>query len=728
MGSAWFETVFLQILSMSLTGVYCILAVLLVRLLLKRQPKIFSYVLWIIVLFRLVCPISFESPFSAFHETNTSVMTSQGLQKVRRIDGMGVWMGELSEENNQESSEYVSLLDERTTADIRKNSSAEKDLKASDKNISLSPEMVKSRLSDFFQNESYMKNFWFTAGAVWFAGVCGMLIYAVFSAASLRKRLQNARQQEYYYVMEGLETPFVFGMIHPRIYLPLGLSEGEIPYILEHERTHIRRRDYIIKPVAFLVLCIHWFNPLVWLAFSCMGKDMEMSCDEAVLKKMGKDIRQEYSVSLLALACDRRFLNGSPLAFGEGEVKGRIKNILNYKKPGFWGILLAIVVIIGAGVVLISNPKTSEMEKENKESSMTGDTHNKTNSEEERPSENDADITKEQETDTAITKSLPVYQMEEEEQVKELLASFGTMTYKELMAGEIDTENMVVFTNVDDPENLERWTAFCEQAQAGNEDAVVILQYTIEGDPILIYVSYRDGNYYRMYDSSRDKFGGSDYYESGQAPFLKEYFSNGYAEYYLTNEENLSLDQIESYYLSSDVPVSERGIYRIFSFPYAYLEESLGTEAVKEMAGHDLEACITNAILSENAASYPTGVFQTEAHHNLKIEKKDGETIVYTHVLYQTYISLEEEAAGSYIPTAITFTQDEAGAYEQKEYWIPKEGSYYKTSIEEKFPEDIWEYALDGQRYIVELEERCHGRAEDYFSNGITNALYRYWR
>ncbi|OME88376.1 hypothetical protein BK120_03515 [Paenibacillus sp. FSL A5-0031] len=142
------------------------------------------------------------------------------------------------------------------------------------------------------------------------------------------------------------------------MYLPNGLHDEERSYILLHEQTHIKRYDHIIKPVAFLILSVHWFNPLVWIAFMLMSRDMEFSCDEHVLKKMNSDmdIKKSYASSLLSLATDRHILNGSPLAFGEGNVKGRIKNVLNYRKPRFWLLFFSIVIMIAVGIGLLSNP------------------------------------------------------------------------------------------------------------------------------------------------------------------------------------------------------------------------------------------------------------------------------------------------------------------------------------------------------------------------------------
>lgn len=154
---------------------------------------------------------------------------------------------------------------------------------------------------------------------------------------------------------------FVFGLHKPRIYLPNGLSDHEKAYIVKHEQVHIHRYDHIIKPLASAVLCIHWFNPVVWLAFYLMSDDMEKSCDESVIRQMGSGIKKEYSTSLLSLSTGSRFIGGSPLAFGESNTKGRIKNILNYKKPTFWVVLVTLIAVAALSVGLLSNPRNNSL-------------------------------------------------------------------------------------------------------------------------------------------------------------------------------------------------------------------------------------------------------------------------------------------------------------------------------------------------------------------------------
>lgn len=190
------------------------------------------------------------------------------------------------------------------------------------------------------------------------------MAYSIVSSMSvlvskvLKRHLKNPQLvTQNIYEVENLKTPFVIGFIKPKIYLPVNLGIEERSYILLHEQTHINRKDHIIKIFAFIILSIHWFNPLVWIAFKLNSTDMELSCDERVLKKMSNDLKKPYATSLLSLAVGRNILNGSPIAFGEGNLKERIKNVLNYKKPKFRILIISIVIVTVVGIGLIANPK-----------------------------------------------------------------------------------------------------------------------------------------------------------------------------------------------------------------------------------------------------------------------------------------------------------------------------------------------------------------------------------
>jgi len=179
----------------------------------------------------------------------------------------------------------------------------------------------------------------------------------------LRRRLITASPlRDNIYLADDIDSPFVMGLFRPKIYLPSAMEEREQSYILLHEQHHIRRLDHVVKALAFVALCIHWFNPLVWVAFILSGKDMEMSCDEAVVRKLGTQIRADYTASLLSLATGKRIIAGMPLAFGEGNTKGRIRNLAKWKKPAVWVVIVAVIVCIILAVCLLTNPEEKEQD------------------------------------------------------------------------------------------------------------------------------------------------------------------------------------------------------------------------------------------------------------------------------------------------------------------------------------------------------------------------------
>lgn len=301
---------------MSLTASYVILFVLGARLFLKRLPKVFSYALWSVVLFRLVCPLSFEGLFSLVHvNTNpipNTVMYSDIPQIKTGIDFV--------------DSAINPVMSTQTPIP----------------GASINPMQI-----------------WVFAGrTIWLAGIAIMLIYSVVSLVRIRSKLVGAvRYHDNIYIADHTTSPFVIGIVHPKIYLPSTLSKKEQEYVILHEQTHIKRFDHVAKVIAFLALTVHWFNPLVWLAFLLSVKDMEMSCDESVLSHVGADIRKEYSEALLNLATGKRIVAGVPLAFGEGETKGRLKNVLNYKRPDSWMVVVALVAVLAVIIGLAANPR-----------------------------------------------------------------------------------------------------------------------------------------------------------------------------------------------------------------------------------------------------------------------------------------------------------------------------------------------------------------------------------
>lgn len=325
------EHIFLRVLNMSVAASYVIAAVLLLRLPLRKLPKKVSYPLWSVVAFRLCCPVTWQSVFSLFRLTPASAASTQ----VTAGGGSRL--------------EYFPVIPGNTMpAAVQAGASLPQSSEAADHALQAAapvPGVDPLQIA-------------VTAGTVlWCAGIAALLLYSVVCCGKMHRQMRTAvLLRDNIYQSDRVRSPFLLGLIHPKIYIPYGLDADTLKYVLAHEQYHIRRKDYLIKPLAFLLLTVHWFNPLCWLSFHLMNRDMEMSCDEKVLNGEGTSVKA-YSMTLLSFAANRRFPAPSPLAFGETGVKSRIKNVLRWKKPKAWMTLLAAVLCILAVVACAANPE-----------------------------------------------------------------------------------------------------------------------------------------------------------------------------------------------------------------------------------------------------------------------------------------------------------------------------------------------------------------------------------
>ena len=336
MGEFVMHRLFPIVCNMSLTASVVILAVLAVRLLLRRAPKVFSYALWAVVLFRLLCPVSVTSA--------VSLLGALGAPAQERTAVTSVVEYVPADIVRNMAPAVTPLPQEPFPAEPGENI------------ISAAPSVTQPDAAPVSPLSGPVAVLTLT----WLTGMALLLLYSVVSLLRLRRRLVGAvRLEDNIYLADYIPSPFVMGLFRPKIYLPSTLTETERGYILRHEQYHLRRRDHVVKLLSFLALCVHWFNPLVWAAFILAGKDMEMSCDEAVVRELGEDIRADYSASLLSLATGRRIVAGMPLAFGEGDTGGRIRNLLNWKRPQPWIIAVCAVVCVGLIALCAANPKGS---------------------------------------------------------------------------------------------------------------------------------------------------------------------------------------------------------------------------------------------------------------------------------------------------------------------------------------------------------------------------------
>ena len=301
------DMLFTYVLDLTVPAGIVILLVMLLRLMLKGQKKIWSYALWLVVLLRLLIPAGIALPVGdlavpAF--TSRYTLSDAQIPLPEVLEGMGQGTPTVS---------------------------------------------VEGTLGGEAQTISC--NWWELAVLygkyLWLAGVIGVLLWAGLRYWRLKRKLREAvLLRDNVYILDGITTPFVLGLVRPKIYLPSGLKEQEQAHILLHEQRHIDRDDHIFRVVAFLVLCLHWFNPLVWMAFMLSGRDMEMSCDEAVTRHMDGDERADYAQCLLRCTAGKAHIAGMPLAFSEGDTGKRIRNLANWKKPVLWLCILAVALSV----------------------------------------------------------------------------------------------------------------------------------------------------------------------------------------------------------------------------------------------------------------------------------------------------------------------------------------------------------------------------------------------
>lgn len=317
------EKIFLQLLNMSITAGYVIIAVFLIRLCIRRLPKIYSYILWSIVAFRLLCPFSFSSAYSFFnlHYFDEMEKTGTGIRYVAIETG------------DRETGNEPVMINETVlnAAEMKQGTEA------------TAPKMtMKELLPKVFS-------------IVWISGIGVLLIYTFLELMKIKRQTADAVLAEgNIYESDRICQPFVFGMIHPRIYIPFRLQGKEREYILGHEQYHIRRKDYLVKGIAYGIAVVYWFHPLVWAAYYFMCQDMEMSCDEKVISSHGNEIKQNYGRLLLSFATEKRRLAG-PLNFGESNAGKRIKNVLKFKKTGIAAAVLGAALLIALCLVFATN-------------------------------------------------------------------------------------------------------------------------------------------------------------------------------------------------------------------------------------------------------------------------------------------------------------------------------------------------------------------------------------
>lgn len=314
------EAVFIQLLNISITASYLVLAIILLRMIFKKAPKSIVCALWFLVAIRLVCPFSFESMLSLVPSVETVP------QDILYAEQPAIHSG-------------IPFL-----------------------NSTVNPMISESLAPHTGDSVNPIQIITYSASLVWVIGMMIMMLYTVLSYLRIQKRVkEGVRSGDNIWLSDHIETPFILGIIRPRIFLPSAMSDEDMKYVVAHERAHLSRHDHLWKPFGFLLLTVHWFNPIMWIAYGLLCRDIEYACDEKVIREMGVEHKKFYSYALINCSISRKIISACPLAFGEVGVQSRIKSVLHYKKPTLWIIITALVLSLVVAIAFLTNPLSTNV-------------------------------------------------------------------------------------------------------------------------------------------------------------------------------------------------------------------------------------------------------------------------------------------------------------------------------------------------------------------------------
>ncbi len=676
------DTLFIYVVNMSVAASVVFFIVMLIRLIFKNKlPKIFSYVLWLLVLLRLLIPISFSTPLSIFNYINAPTKVLHFNEDIGGIEYISEDIGMMAQPKIETGFPMV-------------NKKINEKLPAAAPESSVNP----------------MQIIMFIASFIWVCGVGGMLLFLTVLYIITINRLKTAtlyqndetlrvcakkiglRKKIKIYLSDRINTPIVCGLINPRIVLPVDCRDREdLRYIILHELIHIKRRDYLIKPLSLLVLAIHWFNPTVWVSYILAHKDMELSCDERVIATFEKDVRKEYAYSLLNMSISQSNLfNGGLLAFGEKNIKVRIKNIVNYKKRTFLVTLIGIVVLVVVSVSLLGNPQADSIDLNylNKDNALdllaqtdplfvNGKYIISPNVElmklfqdnkwQELKVRSPLELSSELWFDVNETLAIKFYDGDS----LAMITSHGGYRYYKIPEDIYSNLREYVFTNKRDA-FMEGPVDTIEVTKANQieEYLQIIMSSPQESSSPQDYIrDHKDeyGKIEKMGDEALEYL--LSCFEQGKAEGLKGHIMMELCIDILGNRNNVQKHE----YTTPQEWYAKLKIYEVTPLPKAVLPQG---NTLKDMA---TAAALTQYDTRESELTIV-------APHIFGSYENDGELTIYTTVYYQRYVlygkTLLEEGAGI-VPAAIKYQKNNEGSYKFKEYIEAMDGGYFKKSIEE---------------------------------------------
>ncbi len=659
--------IFLKVLNMSIAASWLILAVVLLRLVLKRAPKWIAVLLWCIVALRLAVPFSFESALSLIPSAET--FDPHNIQYETPAISSGI-----PAVNN-----------------------------------AINPVLGETFAPDPSGSVNPLYAWTFVVSVIWLIGIAAMLLYAVISYVRVRRSVaERIPYKENIFLCDHVKSPFILGLVRPKIYLPSGMEATAMEPVIAHEKAHLARCDQWWKPMGFLILAIHWFNPLCWVAYVLLCRDIELACDEKVIRQMDLDGKKQYSTALLECNAGRRLVTICPLAFGEVGVKERVKNVLNYKKPAFWIIVVAVIACAVVTVCFATNPQNTET----------------------------ADYTNIQDAQFSLNEDGCVVTTIN----GEIVQISAPVPVPAEWAGQ-DLAGRDEATTLSEP------TYFCAGAVSPTVGWLVISY--LQGMAIADTYVYRTADGGLTWTETNSPVGTEDNYTwlPGQVGFLSaDRLLIAYRLYngtpvFLTKDggatwEALEMPQDLAYEVENirvdgnAVTISLSGdagsmVSRDLGDTWELELDAKGSDKTSEEAVSTTisaeQAAIRRAILEHNKSSYPQE-YDVACCSFVTLETISGTPLAgssthnityYGWALYEEYKVTDgglETVSGSHTPVALSFNLGERG-YTLTEYWEPRDGSYYAQDIREYFPSHIVEDSMDNQKFILRQTQECYAQA-----------------
>lgn len=557
---------------------------------------------------------------------------------------------------------------------------------------------------------------------IWLMGIAAMLLYAVISYVRVHRSVSERVPYEgNIFLCDHVKSPFILGLVRPKIYLPSNMDTMAMASVIDHEKAHLARRDHWWKPLGFVILSVHWFNPLCWVAYVLLCRDIELACDEKVIRQMDLEGKKQYSSVLLECSIGRRLVTICPLAFGEIGLKERVKNVLNYKKPAFWVIVVAVIACAVVTVCFATNPKQDFLQEQHTVQARITEVEDRSFLV--TPVEGASELSSSDLFRVPITNMLP----SPEPQVGDILEITYDGSILESYPAQFGTVySMRVVSQENPPEIEELRDKYPEYFELG----------TFKGLEVYVWqMAESDYRFGLMQGTNREKTLEEKMALKGataeEMALILSAFDIEDKDIFVIPWPN----PISSYMVTEDMtrdPEYINNIYTMLGLDGVSMSSTRGADTpitvepdIAAAAPSEEQAAIRQVILEHNrsisainSSADPDSPVPCVSFTELACVVVDGSDFSeYTHygwALYEEYRVTDnglETVISSHVPVAITFREDPSGTITLEEYWKPRDGSYYAQDIREKFPAHIVEDGMDSQKFILQQTQNCYAQA-----------------